>query len=175
MLDKDLRPRPIASPRLARRPALPLQFRCPRVGRELSFGLELLGDLRGFAERLGGGTLAKGGDDIDILLRTLEIGTTISHEPWHEHPADWPRLRRQSVNYGMGLGALPSQMIRRSDRVKLLGRVPHGVAHLLSRSSHTNAGKGGNHPRRLDLLEAGRHARGAGRRSRSAPGEAGSC
>ena len=136
----------------------PYNFGIFGSGANLAIGSDMLTALGGFDEALGAGTPAWGGEELDIFLRTLRLGASVTYDPraivWHEHPAGWPRLHRQAFRYGIGLGAiLTKQLVEPAHRRELLRRVPLGVAHLLNPISRKNAGKGEGYPRRLDLLE----------------------
>ena len=62
-----------------------------------------------FDEALGAGTPTRGGEDIDLFVRTLLAGRLLVNEPsaivWHRHRSDLPALQSQARGYGMGLGA----------------------------------------------------------------------
>jgi glycosyltransferase involved in cell wall biosynthesis len=67
-------------------------------------------ELGGFDLALGPATPTCGGEHIDLLVRLLRAGYTISYEPsaiiWREHPAHAEAGRRQIYRYGIGLGAI---------------------------------------------------------------------
>jgi GT2 family glycosyltransferase len=112
----------------------------------------------GFAPELGAGTLAAGGEDLDLYVRLLRGGHAIAYEPsalvWHTHPDGMAHLRRQAYRYGVGLGAaLGRQLIACPGREELLRAVPAGVRHLRDPASRKNARKPAGYPRHLDLLE----------------------
>jgi glycosyltransferase involved in cell wall biosynthesis len=71
--------------------------------------------LGGFDLALGPATPACGGEQIDLLVRLLRSGYTISYEPraiiWREHPAHAEAPRRQIYRYGIGLGAIISKRL----------------------------------------------------------------
>ena len=72
-------------------------------------------ELGGFDLALGPATPACGGEQIDLLVRLLQSGYTISYEPdaiiWREHPAHAEAGRRQIYRYGIGLGAIISKRL----------------------------------------------------------------
>ena len=114
--------------------------------------------LGGFDPVLGAGSPCRGGEDLDLVLRALQLGLTIAYEPgvvvWHDHPAGWAPLHRQAFGSGTGLGAtLAKHLLEGTDRRGLLRRVPGGIAHLVDPGSRRNAGKGAGYPRRLDVLQ----------------------
>ena len=72
-------------------------------------------ELGGFDPALGPATPACGGEHIDLLVRLLARGYTISYVPdaivWREHPANVEARRRQIYRYGIGLGAVISKRL----------------------------------------------------------------
>jgi glycosyltransferase involved in cell wall biosynthesis len=67
-------------------------------------------ELGGFDPALGPATPACGGEHIDLLVRLLRCGYTVTYEPeaivWCEHPANPEARRREIYRYGIGLGAI---------------------------------------------------------------------
>jgi GT2 family glycosyltransferase len=115
-------------------------------------------EIGGFDPRLGTGTPAAGGEDLDLFIRLAHLGHSIAYEPgaivWHEHPAGWPRLRRQAYRYGVGLTAmLTKQMIKGPHRHRLVAAIPAGMRYAADPDTRKNAGKGPGYPRALDRLE----------------------
>jgi GT2 family glycosyltransferase len=114
--------------------------------------------LGGFDARLGTGTPAIGGEDLDLYIRLLQQGHTVAYEPsaivWHAHPDGPSKVRRQVYRYGVGLTAtLTKQLIAGPDRRALARAVPTGFRYLRDPTSRKNAGKAAGYPRRLDWLE----------------------
>jgi GT2 family glycosyltransferase len=114
--------------------------------------------LGGFDADLGTGTVAAGGEDLDLYVRLLRGGHAVAYEPsaivWHEHPDGSSRLRRQVFRYGVGLGAaLAKQLFAGPGRRDLLRSVPAGIRYLREPTSRKNAGKAAEYPRRLNWLE----------------------
>jgi O-antigen biosynthesis protein len=114
--------------------------------------------LGGFETRLGAGTPARGGEDLELYIRLLYEGYAIAYEPgaivWHEHPDGTARLRRQVYGYGVGLGAmLTQQLVAGPERSALLRAVPAGISYARDPGSRKNALKRADYPRRLDWLE----------------------
>ena len=115
-------------------------------------------ELGGFDPALGPATLARGGEDIDLLARVLRNGYALSYEPraivWHEHPGGSARLRHQVYSYGIGLGAmLGKQLIASPRRRDFVRAVPSGMRYLRDPGSRKNAGKPTAYPRGLTRLE----------------------
>jgi O-antigen biosynthesis protein len=97
-----------------------------------------------FDTRLGTGTPASGGEDLDLYIRLLRAGHAIAYEPSaivrHDHPGGSRRLRRQVFRHGVGVGAaLSKHILRGPRRLELLRSAP--------------AGKRGGYPLRFNWLE----------------------
>ena len=113
----------------------------------------------GFDVRLGAGTPAWGGEDIDLYLRMIQAGGALVYEPsaliCHDHPDSPERLRSEAFHYGIGLTAmLAKHAVLGAARRDMLRRFGGGVRHILDPGSRKNAGKqGGGYPRGLDVLE----------------------
>jgi GT2 family glycosyltransferase len=128
-------------------------------GASLAFRTATLRALGGFAAELGAGTSALGGEDLDVFLRLLEHGAAIVYEPGailrHRHLRDYASLRRQLHGYGVGLGAALTKCLldRPARALDLAGRLPAGLAYLLSPASPKNRRKRPDFPRELTLVE----------------------
>jgi GT2 family glycosyltransferase len=114
--------------------------------------------LGGFDKRLGAGTLACGGEDLDLFVRVLRAGHALAYEPgavlWHDHPADMRHMRREAWTYGVGLTAMLAKHALDVHQTRaLLGLVPKGLTHLNDPGSRKNAGKDRTFPRALERLE----------------------
>jgi O-antigen biosynthesis protein len=112
----------------------------------------------GFDVRLGAGTPAWGGEELDLYLRMLQAGHALVYEPaallWHDHPDHPERLRSEAFHYGIGLTAmLTKHALFGADRRDMLSRVVGGVRHILDPGSRKNAAKHAGYPRGLDVLE----------------------
>jgi GT2 family glycosyltransferase len=114
--------------------------------------------LGGFDVRLGAGTPAWGGEELDLYLRMLQAGHALVYEPaallWHDHPDHPERLRSEAFHYGIGLTAmLTKHALFGADRRDMLGRTIDGIRHILDPGSRKNAAKHAGYPRGLDALE----------------------
>ena len=113
--------------------------------------------LGGFDVKLGAGTAARGGEDLDMYIRLLLAGETIVYEPaavlFHEHPSDRRGLRRRAFDYGVGLTAMLTKQLHSGPRLALLRAAPAGVGYLLDPRSRKNASRGAGYPRALTMLE----------------------
>jgi GT2 family glycosyltransferase len=119
---------------------------------------DLARQLGGFDTRLGAGTPAACGEDLDVYIRVLRAGRAVVYDPsaivWHGHPDGGAPVRRHVYRYGVGLGAmLAKQLVTGPDRRELLRAVPAGVRYALKPAAGKNAGKTGHYPPRLDRRE----------------------
>ncbi|MGY1779758.1 glycosyltransferase [Geodermatophilus sp. SYSU D01036] len=128
-------------------------------GANMAFRADVLREIGGFAVDLGAGTLAHGGEDLDISLRTILAGHTIVYEPaalmWHRHRRSYEALRRQMFRYGIGLAAAVTKWCLDDPWTawEVLRRVPRGVLLLLRPTSDKNKRKSESFPAVLSVLE----------------------
>ena len=139
-------------------PLLPYAAGCLGSGASIVMWTAVARELGGFDPALGPATLARGGEDLDLLARVLRSGYALSYEPraivWHEHPGGSARLRRQVYSYGIGLGAmLGKQLIASPRRRDFVRAIPSGVRYLRDPGSRKNVGKPTAYPRGLTRLE----------------------
>jgi GT2 family glycosyltransferase len=113
--------------------------------------------LGGFDVKLGTGTIARGGEDLDLYIRLLLAGEKIVYEPaallYHEHPSDPQGLRRRAFDYGVGLTAMLAKQLFGGPRRPLLRAAPAGISYLFDPRSRKNVSRGDGYPRKLVLLE----------------------
>ncbi|BBY65359.1 glycosyltransferase family 2 protein [Mycolicibacterium helvum] len=90
-------------------PLFPFEVRHYGTGANFAVDRRVALSIGGFDERLGAGTPASGGEDIDMFFRILRSGRQLVHEPaaiaWHRHRSTADDLRAQTRGYGLGLGA----------------------------------------------------------------------
>lgn len=115
-------------------------------------------DLHGFDTNLSAGTLAAGGEDLDLYIRLLRGGRRLTYQPsaivWHRHHRELSTLTRQLFHYGTGLSAaLTKQLLAVPGRGDLVRRVPRGVNYLLHSESSKNDRKSSGYPRVLTYAE----------------------
>ena len=128
-------------------------------GANMAFTREALEHLNGFANDLGAGTVAWGGEDIDILRRTVSSGYTLVYAPgalmWHRHRRSYEALRKQMYRYGIGLSATVTKWIVESPKTawEVCRRLPAGLLHVLHPTSKKNKSKSNDYPRILSVLE----------------------
>lgn len=129
------------------------------AGVNMSLRKSTIQALGGFDNALDVGSLARGGGDLDIMARALQLGWGLVYEPealvWHQHRSTMKALRRQMFDYGYGfcayvakhshdleLGNLSISMLRTwahkwgrqrlSQNVKLAAQLrPHFPVHLI--------------------------------------------
>jgi GT2 family glycosyltransferase len=127
-------------------------------GANMTFRADALRRAGGFDVKLGTGTRARGGEDLDICVRLIQAGEALVYEPgvivWHRHPDGIKRVRAQAHAYGVGLGAmLAKHLLFGPSRFELLKLMPHGARYLLSPGSRKNAAKRAGYPASLNLAE----------------------
>jgi GT2 family glycosyltransferase len=128
-------------------------------GANAAFAREVLLQMGGFDERLGAGTLARGGEDLDIYTRVVLDGHRLVYEPAallrHAHDRRMEDLSRQIRNYGVGLTAMLTKHLVEDRRTRraLVRRLPAGLVYALSPRSQKHASKSANYPFRLTLTE----------------------
>jgi glycosyltransferase involved in cell wall biosynthesis len=144
-------------------------------GANMAFRASALRAIGGFDPALGGGTPARGGEDLAAFAAIVAKGHSLVYEPAaavvHRHHRSRARLQRQVLAYGMGLSAFLTKHVA-DDGARLIDvarRVPRGLLLLLAPSSPKNMRKSPSYPRVLTLLElagfaAGPFAYAAGRR-----------
>ncbi|HEX8972872.1 glycosyltransferase family 2 protein [Oryzihumus sp.] len=128
-------------------------------GANMSFRTRWLRDRAGFDRATGAGTPARGGDDLAAFCRVVLDGGVLAYQPSaivrHWHRRDYAGLRRQSLGYGIGLGAyLTATAWRQPSLIAQMARraVP-ATAHLLSHDSAKNQGKRSDFPTELTWRE----------------------
>jgi glycosyltransferase involved in cell wall biosynthesis len=127
------------------------------TGANFAFRSTVLRALGGFDERLGAGSPCGGGEDLDIFVRVIHAGHSISYEPaalvWHEHRVDRDDLQRQMYFYGKGLSAyLYKYASSRDSALDILRRLPRGVRHLIQLTRRATKAEGQTDPSRNLLL-----------------------
>jgi O-antigen biosynthesis protein len=128
-------------------------------GANMAFRADALREVGGFDTALGGGTPARGGEDLAAFTSVVAAGHALVYEPRavvrHPHHRSRARLRRQVLGYGMGLSACLTKLAADDwSRLADIGRrVPGGVRFLLAPSSPKNRRKSATYPRELTVLE----------------------
>ena len=118
---------------------------------------EVANELGGFANDLGAGTRARGGEDLDLYVRVLLARHLLVYEPaaviWHRHPDGPQHLQREIFNYGVGLSAMMTKQMLDGHTRAILGRVPAGLRFVRDPASRKNVRKGPAYPKRFDWIE----------------------
>jgi hypothetical protein len=115
--------------------------------------------LGGFENSLGAGTIARGGEDLDIFLSVLRAGHTLVYQPAaqiaHESYADYAQLRQQLFGYGVGLSAtLTKRFVTcREDRRAMPRNGIAALRYLLSGKSLKNQARSAAYPKMLVAVE----------------------
>jgi GT2 family glycosyltransferase len=90
----------------------PFHPRLLGTGANMAFRVEALRGVGGFDEALGAGTISRGGEDIDVVMRLLLAGYVTVRQPasvvWHRSMSTDDELVRQIEGYGCGLAATVS-------------------------------------------------------------------
>lgn len=122
--------------------------------------------LGGFDRRLGTGTPARGGEDLDVYLTIIQAGRALVYEPAallrHEHHRDAADLRKQIHGYGVGLAAMLTKRwaAHPQERWQILCRLGTGMRYLLDPRSAKNRKKGRGYPLILTIAELAGIVRG---------------
>ena len=122
-------------------------------GANMAFRTDVLKGFGGFDPALGAGTRARGGDDLAAFFKVIEAGYQLVYEPgavvWHYHRRDEAGMRRQSLGYGIGLGAYLTKLVvdQPALLLKLVLAAPAGFAHLFGPSSPKNRRIAADYPR----------------------------
>lgn len=128
-------------------------------GANAAFRRDALRAVGGFAESLGAGTPARGGEDLDIFLSILQAGHALTYQPTARmaHPSHpgYPQLRRQMFGYGVGLAAAMTKrfLTCRADRHAMIRTVAPAARYLLSPDSPKNSSRTESYPRSLVATE----------------------
>ena len=106
-------------------------------GGNMAFRTEKLRAIGGFENRLGAGTLTRGGEDTRALALMLEAGSIILHWPyaitWHYHRRTDDALEKQVFGNAAGLAAFYAHLILSEPRylLRVLKFAPREVREML--------------------------------------------
>ncbi len=136
----------------------PFHPRLLGTGANMAFRAEALRSIGGFDEALGAGTIARGGEDIDVAVRLLLAGHLIVRQPaavvWHASLTSDDELLAQIESYGCGLAAAFSKFLsQRATLGAVLRRLPVGVWTALSDDSVKNDRRSDTYPAELRRAE----------------------
>lgn len=130
-------------------------------GANMAFRRSVLGRIGGFDPALGGGTPARGGEDLAVFFSVLQQGWRLVYQPTmlvrRYHHREYGALRQVMLGYGIGLGAYLAKTIydRPTRLLDIAHRVPPGLKYLLDGKSAKNRGMSSSYPRELRIREYG--------------------
>ena len=128
-------------------------------GANVAYQAKALRAIGGHDEALGGGTIARAGEDLAALFDIVASGRQVVYAPtaivYHPHHREYAPLRKQLYGYGMGLTAfLTKAIIDRPSRIyDFIRLIPAGLYFILSPRSRKNAKKLPNYPIELTRTE----------------------
>jgi O-antigen biosynthesis protein len=103
-------------------------------GCNLALRADTLRSLGGFDHALGAGTVARGGEEIDLCIRLLQAGHAVGYEPRalvrRGHPETVTAVRREAFAHGMGLGAAITKHVQYFEGDRLSGELRAAARHL---------------------------------------------
>jgi O-antigen biosynthesis protein len=128
-------------------------------GANVAYRAEALRATGGYDEALGGGSIARGGEDLAVVFDIVARGWRVVYAPtamiYHPHFREYERLRNLLYGYGMGLTAyLTKTIVDRPLRLlDFVRAVPYGLYFALSPGSRKNAKKQTGYPAELTRIE----------------------
>lgn len=129
------------------------------AGVNMAFRTAAVRELGGFDVALGPGTVAGGGEEIDLMFRLIMAGHTIAYEPsvlmFHEHRREFAALKRQMFDYGAGFTAYLTRCLltRPVATLSLVLRLPDILKYLFNPRSPRNRRKQPGYPSELTRIE----------------------
>ena len=124
------------------------------AGCNMAYRRSTLQRIGGFDINIGGGTLAKGGEDVGLAIELVVSGGTFAYEPAavvrHTHRRLEEEFMSQVFNYGTGLTAMYTALIVRDPRhlVAIIRRIPVGFRHLTRPAEQRSPSSTPSYPRR---------------------------
>lgn len=128
-------------------------------GNNVAYRRSVIAALGGYDRRLGPGTPARAGEDLDVFLKVLFSGASVYYQPraWvrHHHRDSLDELGRQIRDYGRGLSAVLVTWALSDPRraLDIVRRLPAGLRRLLDPSSDKNEGRTADYPVELRRRE----------------------
>ncbi|GAC1654538.1 MAG: hypothetical protein NVS4B12_26700 [Ktedonobacteraceae bacterium] len=129
------------------------------TGANMAFTAAFLRGVGGFDPSLGAGSPTRGGEELAAFFQVITHGYKLIYEPaalvYHCHRRDYPGLRKQIYNYGLGLTAYLMKSVLDNPRLlfDLLTKLPYGLFFILSSRSPKNSKKSASYPQELTRLE----------------------
>jgi glycosyltransferase involved in cell wall biosynthesis len=119
----------------------------------LALHADTLRSLGGFDATLGSGTLARGGEEIDLYVRLLQAGHAVGYEPRalvrRGHPEALTAVRREAFAHGVGLGSAITKQVQYFEGDRLTSEIRAAAGHLRRKGARASQA---NRPR-AKLLE----------------------
>ena len=116
-------------------PLFPFQVGAYGTGANSAVVRKAFEHVGGFDVTLGSGQPTMGAEDIDLYVRMLAAGYSLSVEPsaitWHRHRSDLPALKAQARGYGTGMGAWITKILCTPSLLRLaVGKVPGAISRM---------------------------------------------
>lgn len=112
-------------------------------GNNMAFRLDILRSVGGFDERLGAGTLSRGGEDLEAFSRVMLAGGTVRYTPdavvWHYHRETMDQLAAQIRANGVGMSAILTKFI--SQHPRLIGSFARRARRVSNDAIHSEGGR----------------------------------
>ena len=128
-------------------------------GVSAAFTAAFLQSVNGFDAALGPGAPARAGEDLALFFQVIMHGHRLVYTTasllYHLHRRDYPGLRQQMYNYGVGLSAYLTKNMYDAPRLlfDFASKVPYGLYFTLSNRSPKNTKKTTYYPKELSSLE----------------------
>lgn len=103
------------------------------AGANMAFRRSSLEKIGGFNNALGGGTPARGGEDLAVVISILWADGQVGYEPgafvFHQHRREYFELVNQLKGYGLGFTAMLTSLVRGDRRhlLSLLSQLPSAL------------------------------------------------
>ncbi|MGA7834260.1 MAG: glycosyltransferase [Acidimicrobiales bacterium] len=129
------------------------------AGCNMAFRRSTLQRIGGFNPIIGGGTIAKGGEDVALAIELVSTGGTYAYEPAavvrHTHRRTECEFMQQVFNYGTGLTAMYSAMIMRDPRhlLSIARTFPAGFRHLTRSAKDRSPSSAPSYPKKTVLVQ----------------------
>jgi len=129
------------------------------TGASMAFKASYIRSVNGFDPALSGTDYVKAGPDIAAFFQVMIQNYQLVYEPlslaYHLHRRDYPGLRKQIYNYGVGFTAYLTKSVwdRPQLLLDLLLKIPYGLFFAISNQSPKNQKRQANYPKELKYLE----------------------
>lgn len=113
------------------------------TGANMAVRRSALDHVGGFDEHLGAGTTSRGGEDLEMFVRTLRKGWSLAYVPdsvvWHVHARELDQIRRNVFGYGSGLTAYLTAVLAQPRRREMVARVAPGLRYAVAERRRLHA------------------------------------